>query len=602
MANWDSSILPHVVNQYRWLKWCVIPLDGKRPRGRWKRYQTQRSESAQHKVWWGSGRTPNIGIVTGPVSGLAVVDVDGLEGKESLKQAGITLPDTITVETGGGGWHYYYRYPDSGVKTGTNILPHVDIRAEGGIVAAPPSVHPETGKKYRFAEGKAPNEIELAEFPKELINPMKAAKTQDRALVTVLDGVPEGQRDDKLFRYACFLKSKGLDRPAIEYLVLIAAAKCTPPFPEAEAMAKVESAWKYAGIVVRDFYQPNIISAAELAVMELPETQWVYEGLLPVGLSILAGRPKVGKSWLALLIARSVALGRDFLSFSGPFKAGIAPNLPCSGDVLYLALEDNLRRLQERNTQIGIKGKLIKQEDGTWDLEGENYADPDNLYFEIRWPNMETGCVEQIELFLDEHPDTKLIVIDVMQRVIIRKGRSTVYAEDYDAMRPLQELASRRNIAILGVHHLRKQKSEDPLEAVSGSFGLTAGVDNVFVLQRVKGRLAKLYITGRDIREEQEIAVEHNKDASWTVLGNAEDYFMSDERKAILEVIREKGPITPKEIATELGRNPSTIRSLISSMLKSGLLDKDNDNKYTIMDLPKHTDDMDNMDGINSVS
>lgn len=579
MANWNSSSFLHVVDEYRWLKWCVIPLDGKKPRGRWKRYQTQRSESAQHKVWWGSGRTPNIGIVTGPVSGLAVVDVDGPEGKESLKQAGITLPDTVTVETGGGGWHYYYRYPESGVKTGTNILPHVDIRAEGGIVAAPPSVHPETGKKYRFAEGKAPNEIELAEFPKELIDVKKAKEPLKETLEGVLDGVPEGQRDDMIFRYACRLKGKGLGRSEVEYLVRVAAAKCSPPFPVDEAMTKVESAWKYSGEATAVSPPPTIITSAELSLLDLEEIQWILEDLLPEGLTILAGRPKVGKSWLALEIARCVSLGRDLLGYSEPIESGLAPYLP-KGDVLYLALEDSLRRLKERDLQLSTSGAKTQIVDKKVSLSGEFYDMPDNLHFATEWPTMETGCIECMEKFLDEHPTTKLIIIDVIQRVIIRKGKQSMYAEDYDAVKPLQELAKRRHISILGVHHLRKQKSNDPIEVVSGSFGLTAGVDSVFVLQKVKGREARLYITGRDISEERELAMVHNTNASWTVIGDADTYFISDERKAILDILRDKGPLLPKEVAKEMNRNASTIRSFLSSLLKLGLIDRDKDGKY----------------------
>lgn len=580
---WDSSNFLKLAREYRQLGWCPIPLDGKKPRNKWKRYQEQQSTIDQCKIWWREGQKANIGIVTGAISNLAVVDVDGPEGMASLKQAGITLPDTVTVETGGGGWHYYYRNTGGQAKTRAGILDHVDIRAEGGQVVAPPSIHPETGKAYRFADGKAPDEIEIAEFPAELIAVKSEEKPAEKAALVVFNGVPEGQRDDSLFRYACSLKARGMGRGEAAVLVSFAAAKCDPPFPENEALAKVDSAWKYPDAANKTLFVPNIITSAELARMEFAEVHFVYEGLLPVGLAVLAGRPKIGKSWLALLIARSVALGRDLLGILGPFEAGIAQNLPQSGDVLYLALEDNLRRLKDRDSQVSAKAKYIGQENGRPVIEGEMFLNPENLFFVTIWPDMENGCIEQIETFLDSHPNTKLVIIDVIQRVIIRKGRQSMYADDYDALKPLQELAAKRNIAILGVHHLRKAKADDPLEVVSGSFGLTAAVDNVFVLQRVRGRLAKLYITGRDIREEQELALQHDKDAWWTVLGTTEEA-ISDERKAIIAVIEAEGPIAPVDIAKKLDKNENTTRNLCVKMFNDGLVDKQGKGKYIALD------------------
>jgi DNA-binding transcriptional ArsR family regulator len=195
---------------------------------------------------------------------------------------------------------------------------------------------------------------------------------------------------------------------------------------------------------------------------------------------------------------------------------------------------------------------------------------------------MKNGCVEKIEAFLDEHPAVRLIVIDVIQRVVSREGKQPMYHEDYNSITPLQNLARRRGIAMLGVHHTRKQSSDDPMETVSGSHGITGVPDCILVLHNKRKREAKLYITGRDIAEQKELAVKHNKNGSWTIVGDAERHFISNERQAILNLLREKGPMKPKSIAEALDGNDSTIRSHLSSMLSKELLEKDKSGNYSV--------------------
>jgi len=128
---------------------CNAP--GKHPRYKWKSYTEVAASKEQIESWWGREPDSNIGIVTGSVSGIAVVDIDGEEGLSSLSEAGLPideLPPTLTAKTGGGGLHLIYRNPESRkIKTRAGILPNVDIRAEGGFIVAPPSKH-ESGNIY----------------------------------------------------------------------------------------------------------------------------------------------------------------------------------------------------------------------------------------------------------------------------------------------------------------------------------------------------------------------------------------------------------------------------------------------------------------------
>jgi hypothetical protein len=150
--------------------WSVIPVRelAKRPAVPWKGYQEACVSEQTLRDWF--RRTPdyNVGIVTGALSGLVVLDVDPRHGgKESLRKLEREhgpLPSTVESTTGGGGRHVYFAHPGGMVRNRTNIEPGIDLRGDGGCIVAPPSVHP-SGKRYRWKKGHAPGEMELAPLP-----------------------------------------------------------------------------------------------------------------------------------------------------------------------------------------------------------------------------------------------------------------------------------------------------------------------------------------------------------------------------------------------------------------------------------------------------
>ena len=204
--------------------------------------------------WWGRWPNANIGIATGEPSGFFVLDVDGEEGATSLRELEErygTLPDTVESLTGGGGRHILFKHPGHPVKNKVALAYGLDVRGDGGYIVAPPSRHI-SGARYKWEASSHPNDLPMAEAPAWLID-MVANKTYGRDDMATrpkvadlaLEGVPEGERDTTLYRYACMLRAKGLKREEAEVLVLEAATKCKPPFPPKEALAKVESAWKH---------------------------------------------------------------------------------------------------------------------------------------------------------------------------------------------------------------------------------------------------------------------------------------------------------------------------------------------------------------------
>jgi hypothetical protein len=217
------------------------------------------------------------------------------------------------------------------------------------------------------------------------------------------------------------------------------------------------------------------INGKELMQMEFSPIRFIAEDFIPQGLHIFAGMPKVGKSWLLLLLCLKVAQGEKFWNYQTE-----------KGTVLYLCLEDSYNRVQMRLSEI--------TEDA-----------PESLHFAVMVNSLSNGLLEQIELFISEHPDTNLIVIDTLQKVRDGTGDSNYYAGDYKDIGALKSIADKNGIAILAVQHRRKQKSDDPHISISGSTGMTGASDGSYVLVRPdeKSNDAKLYIRGRDIEEKQ---------------------------------------------------------------------------------------------------
>ena len=213
------------------------------------------------------------------------------------------------------------------------------------------------------------------------------------------------------------------------------------------------------------------ITAEDLQNRTYEPTPFLVDELIPEGLHILAGAPKIGKSWLALWLCLCVAQGQPLWNFAVTQR-----------EALYLSLEDSYRRIQSR----------------LFDLTEDA---PPTLHFAILADTLKHGLEQQIEQFLTEHPTTKLVVIDTLQRVRSAGGDSNLYANDYHDIGILKQLADKRHIAILLIHHLRKLRDDDPMNMISGSTGLSGAADSTFVLQKSSrlANIASLHCTGRDI-------------------------------------------------------------------------------------------------------
>jgi hypothetical protein len=295
----------------------------------------------------------------------------------------------------------------------------------------------------------------------------------------------------------------------------------------------------------------RIVNAVDLLNSEFKPPRWAVPDLLMEGLALLAGRPKLGKSWLALGLGVDVASGTPAL--------GKIKTIP--GEVLYLALEDGERRMQER-LQLVL---------------GDRPASP-LLSFAYDWPKFDDNekGMELLEEWIVAHPLARLVVIDTFKRVrpAEKGGNKRLYDLDYDALAPLAALARQHAIAIVVVFHARKGEADDPLDLVSGTTGLSGAVDAVFVLRRERGQAdASLFVTGRDI-EERDMAMKWHGDTAdrfwWEWIGEAEDYRLSAERRQVMDVVSEMPGCKPADISGALNKTVGSIRYLLFKMVREG--------------------------------
>jgi len=229
--------------------WAVLPVEprGKRPLKAWGRgVHDATTDPEIVGEWWARWPEANVGVAI--PEGFIVVDLDGLTGRASV--AGRHLAATVTCETARG-WHYWYQLPEDGTAANrSGLLPGIDLRAAGGYVVAPPSVHP-TGALYAWATGLGPGEVEIAPGPAWLIRllckrrrPAHAPTHQDTPGAEPQGGeiIPEGRRNSTLYAHGRKLRDVGFRLPELRDALLAMNARCAPPLTEGEVRAIARSA------------------------------------------------------------------------------------------------------------------------------------------------------------------------------------------------------------------------------------------------------------------------------------------------------------------------------------------------------------------------
>jgi AAA domain len=275
--------------------------------------------------------------------------------------------------------------------------------------------------------------------------------------------------------------------------------------------------------------------------MTFDPLRWVVPQYLVEGLTILAGKPKVGKSFLALDVAAAVASG------------GMCLGQQCEqGDVLALFLEDSKRRLQRRlTTMLGVSKEA-------W---------PARLKYATEWPPLAEGGLDLIRAWVGSVPKPRLVIIDILERVRThnRSQQKTQYAADYEALATLQSLAAETQLSVLVLHHQRKMGAEDLIDTVSGTLGIGGAVD-AFQILGTDDTGHFLFGRGRD-QEPFAVAVQQDVRCCWQVLGPKPDAQASPERGRIVAALAKAGrAMTVEEIAAAVGQKKANVKNLLSKL------------------------------------
>lgn len=242
---------------------------------------------------------------------------------------------------------------------------------------------------------------------------------------------------------------------------------------------------------------------------EYPPLQFTINKILPQGLFILAGSPKIGKSWLILDICTTVSSGSEIWDYRTE-----------QNGVLYYALEDTHRRIQSRIIKMGADKKDMK-----------------NFNIKLSAPCLSKGLVEQIDHHMQEYPDTALVVIDTFEHIRNKDiVKQTLYSTDYNDIKQLRTITDKYPVTLLLVHHTRKMQDDDPLNLISGSTGISGATDGNWILEKIKRteNNAKLTISNRDTEGFCFDLKFNTNNCRWEFMGNHSSQSDKDEELAFV--------------------------------------------------------------------
>lgn len=298
-------------------------------------------------------------------------------------------------------------------------------------------------------------------------------------------------------------------------------------------------------------------TAGDLIEADFPPLEYLVDGIIPEGTSILAAAPKVGKSLMCLNIAVAVARGKKAFG-----KVGVK-----SGRVAYIDLDGNVRGTQKRLMNL---------------LQGD--PAPENLEMFRRFPRVDKGtdgdATDRLQTYLDHFPDTQLVIVDTLKGIRPKtSGRRSMYDLDYEAITPLRKLAQAHEVSMLFVHHTKQGSTDDVVEQVSGSSGLTAAVDNILVMTKDRGQHdAQVKAICREA-EDSEYAFSFDEErTTWVLKGESTSFAKTSERQRILnalcKVTSEDDPAGPKHVDSACSVGYDTIRHLLGKMVDEGTVEK----------------------------
>jgi hypothetical protein len=578
---------------------CTSP--GKRPLVAWEPYQSRLPTEAEVRRWWSSEPRANIGLATGALSGVIVLDCDSGEARSLAMEKG-GLDRTPAVWTGKpGGIHYWLEHPGEDVRNFARRLPGTDLRGDGGYVLLPPSRHV-SGADYRW------NEHTLGMQPKpvppwlgELLRGGSGAAASDESgdhepldLTAILNGIGQGARDDTLYRYACKMRGDNVPQAYAEQMIRQAARLCKPAFDEDEAVGKVTNAYKdfqpnadwsslldddeetvEARVAEEPLPQPFLRPISELLAMPEVEPDWLVNQLFTVGSNgWVAAEPKVGKSWTVLELVYALSTG-------SPFLGRFAVKQPRR--VMYIQEEDSLQRVLRRLKKL---------------LKGDPSREPPSDEY-LRW-SIRSGFKLDSQEWLNRLQDelraypAEVVVLDVFN--MLHGMEENKQADMTSLLQTMMTFNRIFGCAFIVVHHNRKPQAGNEArgnQMIRGS-GVLAGWGECSLYLRRSKEKNTIIVTpeSKDCPEMDDFTVTiQDTDNGGVVLELGDVEPIASMTKGDAEAIDAVRTITKRGIgatvqtvAGQLGKDRTTIQRRLTKLVEAGYL-----SSYAISDAPKAT-------------
>ena len=572
---------------------CIIPVTprDKFPACKWEQYFYNRPSRDEIIAWWTDNPEYNIGLITGKVSKIVVVDVE-VEGVKNVDKILEDMPTRIISKSGSGGYHLFYSYPNtiSKISNKVKILPNVDIRGDCGLIVLPPSTHP-TGNEYSWImSGKIgafnPRWIQKAE--NDSFNPAINKKW----ITSILDGVGKGVRNDSATKLVGYYISKGLPEDVIYKLITDWNIKNEPPLPESDINIIIKS-------VTNTSKKNSVKSEASGEIFRLMEwndyaveygdnrIKWAVEDWLPDNtIAFIVSPPGSFKTWLLLDLAVSISTGVPFL--------GQFPVLR-QGPVILIQQEDFHGGIVERLSTIAYDRFM----------DGRVSIDAGSGFSTNMFP-------EKIPIFV--HPDRNLKfdnkeVMDKLEDaislirpklVIVDPLYTATSTDDFmmksaEQMLRLKKLRDDYDCSFMIAHHTSKRKSDSKMrEDLWGSQFLNAFLEtgwqmrpdsemseNIVNIRRhfkVKGNMETVQLT---------FDIQTDVDFKYSVRVGEVKQTQDQKALDLVTIIMESDKrLTQADLARMTNLNKSTISRHVKLLVEDGVLIKDG-NYLSIGKMPK---------------
>lgn len=513
----------------------------------WAEYQVERADREQIGEWWRTWPNANIGIITGAISGLLVVDADSQEAATRIK-ANLGPMDGVGIAATGKGYHLYYKHAGSTMPNKAAIVPQVDFRGDGGYVVAPPSIH-STGRVYEWAK---PINGHLRELPQEFIALLSAPAQVSKApfdTKAALSGLPEGQRDQGLFKLAA--KLRGADVPYEIALELCeqAAANCVPPFRDARR--KVDQAYKYSPghsakdnpISPQSSLWPEPITIKEFDLRPKPEQRWLWEEALSfASTSQIVGAPRHGKSTFAFNLALAISRGADFLGR----KTTKVP-------VLYVSIDNSEDEIRDIKSKLGCLG-----EENFYLHIGDVPGDP------------VPGLLSIVEKY-----GIKFVVIDTYLRFFRLKELKN--EEMASVMGPVAIKAQDMGIHIMYLHHAGKNLDNGALTSGLGGIVGKGMTPWYFELARIPDSQQRILTSDhRAGKAFDKVFLKIDPKTGWSyAAGNAADAYVESCIPKIIEFVKAEPYCSERDIRASIPARGLYVSLALRRLMSEGEIEFD---------------------------